>query len=323
MTNIKSKPIDTCKDTADKVCRAMNCDPLTRNLNDCSWRRSPGSCLVEFITSSIPFIGMNQTIVETWIGRISQRIHTFIQFVIPRFPTTFNGDDDHHHRQYYSLELQQQLPKAIRDIWDSIANATQHHSSGSSDFMLRHFDTNHDGTISSNELLNMTEFVRHMIDMVRSSTTMTPPHLVRDMSWITWFRREWPLMDWKLGVFIWRSFGGILFVLAVLSIIPGRLHGISGKLLRWPVLGMTYFLITVELVYGNNSMVDGVIKHIDVMQIHTNFHSFFFYCTEFILSFDCSYVSPNISLHDQSIEGCVNKWRYPNRIRNGTNMRRN
>ena len=115
--------------------------------------------------------------------------------------------------------------------------------------MLRHFDTNNDGTISSNELLNMTEFVHHMMAMVRSTGT---PQQLQDMSWITWFRREWPLMDWKLGVFIWRSFGGILLVLAVLSIIPGRLHGISGKILRWPVLGMTYFLITVELVYGTS-----------------------------------------------------------------------
>jgi hypothetical protein len=237
MASIKSEAIDSCKDS-DKVCRATNLDPSTRS-PCCTWR-NPLSCF-ELITASLPFIGINQTVVEIWIGRISQRVRTFIQFVIPRFPNL----NDH---QYYSLELQQQLPKAILDVWESIANATQHHSSGS-DFMLRHFDTNNDGTISSNELLNMTEFVHHMMAMVRSAGT--PPQL-QDMSWITWFRREWPLMDWKLGVFIWRSFGGILFILAVLSIIPGRLHGISGKILRWPVLGMTYFLIAVELVYGTN-----------------------------------------------------------------------
>lgn len=55
-------------------------------------------------------------------------------------------------------------------------------------------------------------------------------------------------MDWKVGVFLWQSFGGVLLVLAFLSIVPGRLHGISGKILRWPILGLTYFLITVELV---------------------------------------------------------------------------
>jgi predicted acylesterase/phospholipase RssA len=37
-------------------------------------------------------------------------------------------------------------------------------------------------------------------------------------------------------------------VLIVTSIIPGRLHGWTGKLLRFPVLGMTYMLISVELI---------------------------------------------------------------------------
>lgn len=55
------------------------------------------------------------------------------------------------------------------------------------------------------------------------------------------------MMDWKIGVFLWRTFGGILVTLCVLSIIPGRLHGISARILRWPVLAITYFLIAVEL----------------------------------------------------------------------------
>lgn len=54
-------------------------------------------------------------------------------------------------------------------------------------------------------------------------------------------------MDWKVGLFLWRTFGGILILLCVLSIIPGRLHGISARILRWPVLAVTYFLVAVEL----------------------------------------------------------------------------
>lgn len=104
-----------------------------------------------------------------------------------------------------------------------------------SELILRNFDTNGDGSISRAELLHMMEILKRM------------PHTPE--SWTAWFRREWPLMDWKIGVFLWRSFGGILFLLAFLSIVPGRLHGISAKILRWPVLGMTYFLIMVELVY--------------------------------------------------------------------------
>jgi hypothetical protein len=70
----------------------------------------------------------------------------------------------------------------------------------------------------------------------------------RGISWTSWFQREWPLMDWKIGIFLWSTFGGILFLLAAFSIIPGQMHRISAKMLRWPVLGMVYFLIAVELM---------------------------------------------------------------------------
>ena len=103
------------------------------------------------------------------------------------------------------------------------------------EFMLRHFDTNGDGHISASELLNMTEILKHMPE---------PP---AQISWATWFRREWPLLDWKIGVFLWSTFGGVLFLLAGFSIIPGRMHGISAKILRWPVLAVVNFLIIVEL----------------------------------------------------------------------------
>ena len=105
------------------------------------------------------------------------------------------------------------------------------------DYMLRHFDANGDGHISGDELWHMAE--------------MWKQHLVnteRGVSWATWFQREWPLMDWKIGIFLWSTFGGILFLLAGFSVIPGRMHGISAKILRWPVLGVVYFLIAVELM---------------------------------------------------------------------------
>ena len=310
------KPTERCKD-GDKVCWA-NQDRSTRDTtttststNDCQWR-NPWSCW-EWMTNTttrplLLLAGVNQTLLETWIGHLSHNIQAFLQFVIPRFPTL----NDHQ---------QQQLPQAIRDVWDSIfANAT---ATSNSDYMLwRHFDTNHDGTISSHELLNMTEFFHHIMALIRNSTgttaimTLSSP-LPQNMSWITWFRREWPLMDWKLGVFIWRSFGGILLTLAVLSIVPGRLHGISGKILRWPVLGMTYFLITVELVYDAPQLKFANL--FDLEQTYTHLASFF-RPVEFTLSFACLYVWPNISSHDQSIEGCVDKWRYRNHIPNGTNM---
>ena len=103
------------------------------------------------------------------------------------------------------------------------------------EFMLRHFDTNLDGKISPSEMLNMTEIL--------NSLRHPSPQ-----SWLAWFSRSWPLMDWKMGVFLWKYFGGLLVVIMVASIVPGRLHGYSGRILRWPVLGIVQFMIFVELV---------------------------------------------------------------------------
>lgn len=66
-----------------------------------------------------------------------------------------------------------------------------------------------------------------------------------------WFAQEWPLMDFKVGLFLWQSFGSALVIVTLLSIVPGFLHEYSAKLLRWPILALTNFLIAVELVvYG-------------------------------------------------------------------------
>lgn len=117
--------------------------------------------------------------------------------------------------------------KALKALWNAGSNTT------AAEFLLRHFDLNQDGHISTEELLNMTDILLRVSE---------------EFSWSTWFRNEWPLMDWKVGVFLWQTFGGMLIVLTVLSIVPGRLHGISAQILRWPVLGLTYFLVAVELM---------------------------------------------------------------------------
>ena len=139
---------------------------------------------------------------------------SFLDFVSPRW---FSSSQDYHH----------EFP-SFRKMWQEAK-----YDSTFSDFLLKHFDANNDGHISTSELMNLREVIKRM-----------PP---TEGFW-TWFSREWPLMDWKLGVFLWQSFGGILLLLALLSIVPGRLHGISAQILRWPVLGLTYFLIIVELV---------------------------------------------------------------------------
>jgi hypothetical protein len=116
----------------------------------------------------------------------------------------------------------------------------QHHSHAAAaaanpkDFLLRYFDANGDGDIRHNELLNMTEVIRAQFPTE---------------SWMGWLSHEWFLMDWKIGALMWHSFGGVLLVMLVLcSFIPGRMHGISAKILRWPILALTNFLILVELL---------------------------------------------------------------------------
>ena len=103
--------------------------------------------------------------------------------------------------------------------------------------LLKHFDMNGDGILSPDELLNVTDWMQRVASQ-------------RPTFW-KWFANEWPMMDWKIGLFLWQTFGGMLVLLTLLSIVPGRLHGYAARILRWPILGLTYFLVAVELVvYG-------------------------------------------------------------------------
>lgn len=121
---------------------------------------------------------------------------------------------------------------SLQDMLDQALQSSS--NSTIAEFMLRHFDTNKDGHISPAELLNMTE----ILPRIRSHYPQT---------WLQWFFRHWPLMDWQIGVFLWQSCGGLLLLVAFATLLPGRMHGVLGRILRWPVLGLTYFLIGVEL----------------------------------------------------------------------------
>jgi hypothetical protein len=67
-------------------------------------------------------------------------------------------------------------------------------------------------------------------------------------SMFRWFQYTFPLMDWKIGIFIWRSCSGLLLLIAIATIIPGRLHVWAGRIFRWPVLLLTYLMIMSELI---------------------------------------------------------------------------
>jgi len=114
------------------------------------------------------------------------------------------------------------------------------------DTMLRHFDTNQDGHISKQEMRRMTEvFVDKLLPELKSSLNRVSQY----DNWSWWWESYWPsMMDWKILIlFLWRAYGGFLILLTIITIVPGRMHGYSGRFLRWPILAVTYAMITVEL----------------------------------------------------------------------------
>uniref|UniRef100_A0A7S3Q201 PNPLA domain-containing protein n=1 Tax=Chaetoceros debilis TaxID=122233 RepID=A0A7S3Q201_9STRA len=110
--------------------------------------------------------------------------------------------------------------------------------------LLRNFDSDNDGHISASELLHMNLDSHHIQAALNLKQHLHVPSSIPSWLHLT----SWPLIDYNLGLLIWRSCGGILLVIVAASIIPGRLHGLSGRILRWPVLGFTYFAISIELI---------------------------------------------------------------------------
>ncbi|GKZ01240.1 hypothetical protein MPSEU_001075000 [Mayamaea pseudoterrestris] len=127
-------------------------------------------------------------------------ISSVCNFVLPKWTTHYYND----------------MP-TLGDLWHQYMEGEN--KTSIAEVWLKHLDTNGDGTVSRNELItNMNDMLQQYTNSSRAKE-----------SWAKWFSREWPLMDWKVGVFLWKSFGGILVVLAICSVTPGRLHGISAK----------------------------------------------------------------------------------------------
>lgn len=188
-----------------------------------------GSFLDTPLVSTLPMTAFQQFMMESK-HVVIHSVQQVWQFLQPKWERYRDSTTD-------EIGLRLQLPAVMRQLIQS----TTHNAANPMEFMLRNFDSNGDGHISRAELMNMTEIFEKLPPII------APPHQVA-VNWAVWFQREWPLMDWKIGVFLWSTFGGILLLLAAVSIIPGRLHGISAKILRWPVLAVVNFLIVVELM---------------------------------------------------------------------------
>jgi len=119
--------------------------------------------------------------------------------------------------------------------WHEVPDWFQSKQDNFTQFLLRNFDTDHDGHINASELLHVR------LDSLPYFQTPT-------YSRFRWFQYTFPLMDWKIGIFVWRSCGGLLLLVALITIIPGRMHVWAGRILRWPILFLTYLMIFSELL---------------------------------------------------------------------------
>jgi hypothetical protein len=220
------------------------------------------------LVSSLPIL--LKRISDDTVVLVVSTIRNFLYFLSPKWntiSTTDNNDNKHFH--YYP-----ELPSFLVEFWQNHgANFTSSLNSNNNngnniimnpstmfaDYMIRKFDTNGDGHISMNELTDSIVLHKNQWSIPSSyyyssmtananANAATVTTTIKE-TWSTWFAREWPLMDWKIGVLLWNTFGGILLVIAILSIVPGRSHSISAKILRWPILGLTYFLYVINYYF--------------------------------------------------------------------------
>jgi len=118
----------------------------------------------------------------------------------------------------------------------------KNHTAIITDVVMRYFEVIKDiQGLSKLDISHIKEQLQHMEEHLMKAFASSGP------AGLHWFHQAWPMLDWKIGIFLWRSCGGLLLLLGIATIVPGRLHGISGRILRWPILAFTYLLIAVEL----------------------------------------------------------------------------
>jgi len=133
----------------------------------------------------------------------------------------------------------------LQSIWSLSDQQIRYSNNSLAEFLVQHFDSNGDGLISATELLNaenLPTFSPGPQLLVPFHAQATEPTSLVDAV------LSIAVLDVKVGLFVWHTFRWILLLAAMLSIVPGRLHGYSARLLRWPVLGLIYGLVIVELM---------------------------------------------------------------------------
>lgn len=190
--------------------------------------------LIPALLSSLPIL-MHRVFLDSK-AYIYLVVGNAYHFLLPGWQFQYINDPSSSSNNDESGGFHHQVALKLAQLWER----TPQPEVAFNNFLLQHFDANGDGQLSASEFVNLTEIITKL--------QSREIHTEKVQTFWVWLSREWPLLDWKLGVLLWRSFGGILLVLAVLSIVPGRLHSLSGKILRWPILLMTYLIIAVELL---------------------------------------------------------------------------
>ena len=149
------------------------------------------------------------------------------------------------------------IARAAREVSKSAANSTF------VDYIIEKLDLNNDGRVSRTEIWsgNAEDLKKEVESLIHqyyhAVAVFAPaehrngagPHAVAD-SWYEFLRTTISRclsLDWSIGAYIWSTCSGLILVLVVTSVVPGRLHGWTGRALRFPVLGITYLLIAIEL----------------------------------------------------------------------------
>ena len=103
---------------------------------------------------------------------------------------------------------------------------------------------------NAEEMKHEIEALLHQYYQAVASSIHNQQHSIPS-SWFAWFQSKVTKIitaDRTLGAYLWHTCHGLILVLILTSIVPGRLHGWTGRALRFPILGMVYMLIAVELL---------------------------------------------------------------------------
>ncbi|KAL7519081.1 hypothetical protein ACHAWX_003878 [Stephanocyclus meneghinianus] len=145
------------------------------------------------------------------------------------------------------------FPQGFRQ-WTAHGAESLSHAALEGSEILSHYFTNAT-FVSIMEKLNSTSFVNaeEMKNAIVETLLANYHQAQKNIpdSWTNWLQTHLAHVmtaDRTLASYLWQTCRGLILFLAVTSIIPGRLHGWTGRALRFPVLGMVYALIFVELI---------------------------------------------------------------------------